>query len=564
MADSQILSGIGASAGVAIGPVVLVETKAVAVPSIAEPVETFKTAVTDVAADLVELAADARERGSGEAAEILKAQSLMAQDPMLADEIIEAIDGPDSVGPAIDTVVGRLVSMFEGFEDPYLAARSADVTEVADRIRHKLAGLESADLTALTEPSILVAQTLTAAETAQLDPAQVLGFATATGGPTSHVVVIARALGVPAVVGAVGIAEAVALGDRLGLDGSDGTVVVCPDAGQEADFGRRAARHAASVAAAEHWAGHRVSYGDASMDVAANVASDADLARAIEVQADGIGLLRTEFLFLDRPEPPSEDEQYAFYAKAASAFEDPVVIRTFDIGGDKPADYMTVDKEENPFLGVRGARLYSYYPNIFEIQVRAILRAAVHGDIWLMLPMITTLDEVLEIKEQILAIAESMPNAEIRVPKIGVMVEVPAIALTADAVAANVDFVSIGSNDLTQYAMAADRMNGNLGHLQDPLHPAVLALCTFTAAAAKGAGIPVSVCGLAAADPLGAAAFAAMGINKLSMSGGMVNQIKSTLGSLDPGPGHAAVENALITFSAEDARAAIRSWVDES
>jgi phosphoenolpyruvate-protein kinase (PTS system EI component) len=192
------------------------------------------------------------------------------------------------------------------------------------------------------------------------------------------------------------------------------------------------------------------------------------------------------------------------------------------------------------------------------------MRAALHGDVWLMLPMITMLDEVLEIKQQILAVAASMPEAEIRVPKIGVMVEVPAVALTADAIAANVDFFSIGSNDLTQYTMAADRMNGDLGHMQDPLHPAVLALCTFTAAAAKGAGIPASVCGLAAADPLGAAAFAAMGIHKLSMSGGMVNQIKSTFESLDPVPGHAAVEDALTASSAEDARRALRAWVNES
>ncbi len=562
MAESQVLSGIGASAGVAVGPVVLVKTVDVVVPSIVEPVAAFKAAIVDVTADLVELAAAARDRGHDEAAGVLEAQSLMVQDPMLVDAVVEAIDSPDSVGAAIDSVAGELVTMFEGFEDPYLAARAADVGEVADRIRRKLAGAESPDLTALARPSVLVAQTLTAAETSQLDPAQVLGFVTETGGPTSHVVIIARGLGVPAVVGAAGVTEAVSPGDRLGLDGSDGTVVVNPDSEHDVDFDLRAQRHAASVEAAEQWAGRRVAYGVADMGVAANVASAADLARAIEVRADGIGLLRTEFLFLDRPEPPSEDEQYEFYAKAAQAFEDPVVIRTFDIGGDKPADYMTVAEEENPFLGVRGARLYKHYPEVFKTQIRAILRAALRGDIWLMLPMITTLDEVLQIKEQILAIAASMPAADIRVPKIGVMVEVPAVALTADAIAANVDFFSIGSNDLTQYAMAADRMNGDLGYLQDPLHPAVLALCAFTAAAAKGAGIPVSVCGLAAADPLGAAAFAAMGILKLSMSGGMVNQIKSTLGALDPESGQAAAERALTTASAIGARDALLSWVD--
>ena len=281
--------------------------------------------------------------------------------------------------------------------------------------------------------------------------------------------------------------------------------------------------------------------------------------------ADGIGLLRTEFLFLDRADPPSEDEQYEFYATAARSFDHPVVIRSFDIGGDKPAPYMQVDEEENPFLGVRGARLYSHQPEAFETQVRAVLRAAAVGSVQLMLPMISTVDEVVTLRSWIDRIASQVEadGAAFDMPDVGVMVEVPAAALVADALMKHVDFVSIGSNDLTQYTLAADRTNGALGHLQDPLHPAVLALCVFTANAARTAGVPASVCGLVAADSLGAAACSSMGIGKLSVSASMVNSVKATISSLDPSGGHAALELAIASSSATEARAALAEWVPE-
>lgn len=558
------LVGLGVSPGVAIGRAVRIVVAVPPIPSHDDPEAAVRAAVSEAETELTELAADLRSRGREEGAEVLAAQALMAADPMLLDGILEKLGGGATLDDAITATSGDLQAMLRGLDDPYLAQRADDIGEAAERVRRILAGVASVDLTSFTDPVVLVADSLTAAETAQLDPAVVLGFATETGGPTSHVVIIARALGVPAVVGAAGLMDATADIAELALDGATGELVLDPDPEALDDFARRAEVHRLAVERAAAYTGVDVAYGGRSLAVPANVASRADLERAVEVGADGIGLLRTEFLFLDRSEPPTEEEQYEFYAEAARSFDHPVVIRSFDIGGDKPAPYMQVDDEENPFLGVRGARLYEGQAEAFETQVRAVLRAAAVGSVQLMLPMISTVEEVIGFRAWIERVAATLDTEGIdyAMPAVGVMVEVPALALVADAVMPHVDFVSIGSNDLTQYTLAADRTNGALGHLQDPLHPAVLALCMFTAKAAQTAGVSSSVCGLAAADPLGAAAFAEMGIDKLSVSGSMVNTIKATVASLDAAGGHAAVDAALAAPGAEQARTALAAWAE--
>ena len=560
----ETIVGLGVSPGVATGRAVRVVVAVPPIPPHDDPERAVRAAVGQAEKELTELAADLRSRGRDEGAEVLAAQSLMAADPMLLDGILGKLAAGSTLDDAITATSDELQAMLRGLDDPYLAQRADDIGEAAERVRRVLAGVASVDLTSFSEPVVLVADSLTAAETAQLDPSVVLGFATETGGPTSHVVIIARALGVPAVVGAVGLMDATAAVEAIALDGGTGEIALDPDPATLGDFAGRAEEHRLAVERAAAYAGVGVEYAGRAIAVPANVASRADLERAVAEGADGIGLLRTEFLFLDRSEPPTEDEQFEFYAEAARSFDHPVVIRSFDIGGDKPAPYMQVDAEENPFLGVRGARLYEAQSAAFETQVRAVLRAATHGSVQLMLPMISTVEEVLGFRSWIERVAAALGDegAEWAMPAVGVMVEVPALALVADAVMPHVDFVSIGSNDLTQYTLAADRTNGALGHLQDPLHPAVLALCMFTAKAAQNAGVSSSVCGLAAADPLGAAAFVEMGIDKLSVSGAMVNPIKATIATLDSGGGHAAVEAALAAGSAEQARVALAEWAE--
>ena len=567
MADQINLQGIGAAVGAAVGRAVMIAERVdVVVPDVDQPAEVFKAAATAVAGDLGSLATEAEARGQEEAASVLQAQALMAEDTMLASTVEAKIGEGKNFNASIREAGSELQTMLASLPDPYLAARAADVGEVVERISCHLAGVPLRRLDSGGEPVIYLASTLTAAETAQMDPAAVLGFVTETGGPTSHVVIIARSMGVPAVV-ATGEGSMsgtnLAEGDMVVLDGGSGEVVLRPSKDVLADFNGRVEDHRAAVAAAEAYRGQAIMFGDASVSVAANVANQADLDQAIEAQADGIGLLRTEFLFLDRPAAPSEEEQYEFYAAAAKAFDKPVVIRTMDIGGDKPADYMTIPDEENPFLGVRGARLYHHHPKAFEDQVRAILRAAVHGDVWMMIPMITTVAEIIDLRAWIERIAAAT-DAEIRMPKIGAMVEVPAIALSADALIEHVDFVSIGSNDLTQYTMAADRTNEELGHLQDACAPSVMALCDMVAAAAKRGGVSASVCGLSAADPTAAAAYAAMGIDKLSVSARMVNPTKAAVASLDPALGRAAVDEAVKSASAEAVRSRLDRWRSDS
>ncbi len=551
-----LLSGTPASAGVAVGPAIVIDPQAVVVPDPEDAAGAFSEASAAVSRQLEAMCETARAAGRSEAGDVLEAQALMAQDPMLADAVEAALGDGAGLGAALQQARQQIEELFAAIDDPYIAARAQDVVEVTDRISRWLADVELPDLGQITVPSVLVARALTAADTAALDPAFVLGFVTEAGGPTSHVAIIARSLGVAAVVGASGIVERTRAGDSVAIDGTTGDIVVHPTGATAEDFAARREAFEAAVAAADKFRGISVALGDHHVDVPANVGSRDDVERAVGAAADGIGLLRTEFLFLDRSDAPGEDEQADFYSFAGSSFAEPVVIRTFDIGGDKPAPYLSIVAEENPFLGVRGARLYSEFPEVFETQVRAILRAAADTQIWLMLPMVSTVTEVGGLRDWIVEISTGMAARGIRheMPPIGIMVEVPSVALVADAVAQHVDFFSIGTNDLTQYAMAADRTNTALDELQDPLHPAVLALCERTVAAAKRHGISVSVCGLAAADPLGAAVFAAMGVDKLSVSPRTVNLVKSAIATTDASTADSMVRAALAAATANEAR----------
>ena len=528
------LKGVGASGGIAIGPVVRLKDEVFVVPDVEAPLDALSYSCKEVALELEVLAKAATALERNDAAEVLGAQSLMAQDPMISDAVEAHLDQGRSFDLSLITAADELQAMLASLPDPYLAARAADIGEVFDRVRRHLAGLPSGAGLVLPGPSVLCAETLTAAQTALLDPELVLGLATVDGGPTSHVAIIARAMGVPAVVGLAGLMDAVSAGDNVAFDGVTGEFCVNPDQAVAADFEQRSVTAAAHSAAAAKYKGTKVDIGGQPVMVAANVANGADLERAKAEESDGVGLFRTEFLYLDRPVPPTEDAQFEVYKEALQAFKEPVVVRTFDIGGDKPASFLDLPAEENPFLGVRGVRLYLSFPELFRTQVRALLRAATFGDLWVMIPMIATASEVTWVKEQFAQARAALEaeGAEVGRISLGAMVEVPSAALLADALAEDLDFLSIGTNDLTQYALAADRTNGAVDHLSDPLHPAVLRLCQMTAEAGLKRGIPVSVCGLAAADPIAAALFAEMGIGKLSVSGPSVNPTKAGIDRL--------------------------------
>ncbi len=556
------LRGAGASRGIGAGPVVPIRVEVdIEIPEHPEPKAAVRDAAATVAASLRSLADQAATQDREEGAEVLRAQALMAEDDMLIDGIDEALDDGAPLGDAVTASSATLSNMLAAMDDEYLAARAPDVLEVAARLRRVLAGLPPDTEIVLEQPSILLAETLTAAHTARLDPELVIGFATSDGGTTSHVAIIARALGVPAVVGVSELGAHLSGVASAALDGTTGELVLDPSPETSADFVARAELDAARRVVEQEFQGRRVGFDGTSIAVTANVASTDDIERAAAVAADGVGLFRTEFLFLDRPTPPTEDEQYEAYSAAAKAFEGQVVIRTADIGGDKPAEFFEMEPEENPFLGIRGVRLYASQHEMFLGQARALLRASVHGDVAVMIPMIATVAEMQaarKVFDQAAAelTAEGVPHAEV---SLGAMVEVPAAALAADALAAHCDFVSIGTNDLTQYAMAADRMNGELADLQDPLHPAVLRLCQLTAEAAGRHGLGVSVCGLAAADPAAAALFVGIGVTKLSVAAPSVNQIKAVVDSLG-----SDIREVAASAMALDGAAEVRAHVAEA
>lgn len=527
MADNQVmLQGIAASPGVCVGPIVRFNKVEVSLEN-AEAAD-LAPAIGKVAERLEGLSASARDRGQDEAGDVLYAQSQMAGDPMLADSIQEQLDAGLPLSEALDVAGAGLEALLASLPDPYLAARAADVGEVVDALRRELAGV-AGDVIDLTEPSVLFAEELTAAETANLDVELVLGFATATGGATSHVSIIARSLGLPAVVG-VGSALTTS-GAVAALDGQSGVITLDPTAETIAAIESRAKELAERDERTAALRGQRVSFAGRDMKVSANVGNVDDTQRAQDEQADGVGLFRTEFLFLDRAQPPSEQAQLDAYLAVAAGWEHPVVLRTFDIGGDKPADYLTFEDEENPFLGTRGVRVYEHEGELFASQVRAALRAAAGTQIAIMIPMVATVHEFKQTRATIEAIGAELDVAGIERghPKIGVMVEVPSAAVSADLLAAEADFLSIGTNDLTQYTYAADRTLSALSHLQDPLQPGLLRLVKMVADAGRSADIETSVCGLAAADPVAAVIFATLGIDKLSVAAASVNLIKATL-----------------------------------
>ncbi len=556
------LAGVGASPGVAIGPVVVVGGgEAVTLDQIADPIPALEASSANVSKKLATLADDARGAGREEAGDVLQAQSLIAEDDMIVDAVSENLEEGLDLDAAFDVAATQLEQLLASLPDPYLAARAADVGEVMAAIKRDMAGGDAEGID-LREPSILVAEELTAAETAGLDVDMVLGFATVTGGATSHVAIIARSLGVPAVVGVEGL-----LGHDFAhacLDGSSGEFHASPDESIISDFEERQRSNAELATRLESVKGSRVELAGRAIEVPANVASGDDIDRAVDVASDGVGLFRTEFLFLDVPEPPTEDAQYEMYARAAKAWDDTVVIRTFDIGGDKPAEYLDMPEEENPFLGQRGVRIYEQFPEMIDAQLRAALRAAAHGKVAVMVPMVATLDEFFTVKERVAAQRSALEAAgtEVGDIELGVMVEVPSVALIAESFAEHVDFFSIGTNDLTQYTMAADRMLGSLSDLHDPLHPAILHLCHMVAKAAAPHGKSVSVCGLAASDPLAATIFGSIGINKLSVSSNAVNLIKATLAAQSPDIVDRVHEVLASASSAAEVRAALEPHLE--
>jgi multiphosphoryl transfer protein len=506
----------------------------------------------------------ARQAGEGHAT-MLDAQLALLGDEALVDPALVAIAQGERAEIAWDQAVARASQRFAALEDSYLRARADDVREVGRRILDHLMGQGAT--TVLRGPGILIAPELGPAQLAALDMSMVQGIVVATGSPLSHAAILARALGVPAVVGVGEMVLTIAEEMTLLVDGDAGTITIDPDLATIARIEHQAAEQTAAWERDAHDAlGSAVTTDGVTIEVAVNVSSGGEVGAAITRGADGVGLFRTEVLFMNRDSPPDEQEQYQVYSTAAEAAAGRMlIVRTLDAGGDKPIDYLSGAVEANPFLGTRGIRLSLDQPDLFAAQLRAVLRAAAdHDNVAVMFPMVATLGELRRAQAALdAARAELVARGLVAgTPQVGVMIEVPSAALLADQLASEVDFFSIGTNDLTQYVMAAERGNTTLVDLVDSAHPAVVRLIAHVCGSAAEHGRWVGVCGEAAADPVTAALFVGLGVRELSVAAPAVGQIKALVRSLDTAVLADVAAQAVACSDAAQVRALVVAQLD--
>lgn len=564
------LSGIPASPGIAIGPVVLYQ------PSVEDVTEQLVDNPQDSWQQLQEAIQTAHHElhtlrdqvsaqvGEAEAA-IFDAHLLCLSDPALLEAARQRIfDYALDAASAWKVVVARTVRSYEALKDPYLKARAADVRDVGQRVLRLLTGVVSAPLN-LEQPAILVATDLTPSQTAQLDPAKVLGICTVTGGATSHTGILARSLGIPAVVGVAAQLLCLSDGTLIALDGETGQVWVQPDDTQLSELQALRDRHLAAQQATRAAAQQPALTSDRhQVKVMANICGIADAKASVDVGAEGVGLLRSEFLYLERTNAPTEEEQLAVYeAIAATLAPRPLIIRILDIGGDKPLPYLNLPQEANPFLGWRGIRFLLDYPDLLRTQLRAILRTTHQYPIKVMFPMIASVREIRAAKEMLATVQAELRSAGIpfdEAMEVGIMIEVPSAVAMADRLATEVDFFSIGTNDLSQYVMAGDRTNPKVATLADAFEPAVLRMIQQTVIAAHNAGIWIGVCGELASSPLATPILVGLGVDELSMNPPGVPAVKAAIARLTMSQAEAIAREVLQLDSAE----AVRDYVEEN
>ena len=559
------LSGLPASPGVAVGPARHVRAPDIEVPSgpAGEPKEEWAALEAAIDATRVEISATratVATRADEQSAAIFDAHLLFLEDEELIAPVRSAILEARGAGEAWKEAIDRVAETWRALDDPYLRERAADVEAVGAQVLAHLLGGASAR-PSLAGGGVLIAADLTPADTAGLDPAIVVGIATALGGPTSHSAILARSLGIPAVVGLGRAVLEIAEGATVIVDGEGGTVRSDPEQAQIAEAERRAESFRASEAAARAEATRpAITRDGTSIEVLANVGQPADVESALDAGAEGVGLLRTEFLFIGRDAMPSEQEQEAAYRRIAEPLGDrPLIVRTLDVGGDKPLPYLPVPAEANPFLGLRGLRLGLARPDVLRTQLRAILRVAADHPVKVMFPMVTSLAEFRAAKALVEEARHEVEGAGGRVPsnvEVGIMVEVPAAALAAEVFAADVDFFSIGTNDLTQYTLAAERGNERVAGFADALHPAVLRLIRMTTRGAASYGRMVGVCGEIAGDPVAVPILVGLGVRELSAAPPAVPRVKRAVRETDLGSARALADRAIGLDSAEAVRAA--------
>lgn len=558
------LQGIPASTGIAIGPLVRYGEQtaqrtatgcdaAAVIPD--QEWALFSKALERSREQVTSLRDKTAAELGQEKAEIFASHLSILKDPEFLGEVRRKIfdEHKDAVSAVRDTGL-MFMELLRQLEDELFTGRIRDIEDIVSRIVQNMQGTSAGAIT-LERPSVLAAVDLTPSQTALMDRNMVLGFVTEGGSAVSHSSILARSLGLPAVVGVGPLPEAVD-GTTVIVDGNSGMVILNPDSGVLSEYEEKRKAYEAEMQLVKAFADKPSLTKDGlKIEIAANIGSIKDLEGALRNGADGIGLFRTEFMFMDRTAMPSEDEQFEVYKHVLERMKGkPVVIRTLDVGGDKQIPYIHLEPETNPFLGLRAIRLCLDKEDLLRIQIRALLRASVFGSLRILLPMVATLEELRRAKTIIIEEEANLKKRNVPVSEtweLGIMIEIPSAALLADHFAPEVDFFSVGTNDLTQYTMAADRMNRSVAYLNRGLSPAVLRLVDMASRAAKAHGIWIGVCGELAGDPEVFALFVGLGITELSMGAASVPRIRSRLATLVSTEAAQWAERALRLESAE-------------
>ncbi len=537
-----MLKGIAASSGITIAKAYKLETPEIIIEcrqcNPQQEIEKFNKAVEKSKKDIAVIKEKATGKLSDEDLQIFDAHLMVCEDPALCDGVIQMIES-DQVNAeyALDSVAGNFISIFESLEDAYMRERAADIKDVTRRIKYHILGVNIADLSLIDEEVIIVAHDLTPSDTAQLNKQYTKGFATEIGGRTSHSAIMARSLEIPAVVGVANIMSTINHGDMLILDALKGKVFINPDEETIARYRVEAKKYEEEVAALKEYKDKEtVTIDGHHVELAANIGTPEDVVAVLENGGEGVGLYRTEFLYMGAKDWPNEEEQYEAYKKVLEAMGGrPVVVRTLDIGGDKHLDYYEFPEEMNPFLGYRAVRLCLDQKDIFRTQLRALLRASAYGKLRIMFPMIATINEFKEAKqvyeeERAKLVAEGVAIGDDI--QVGMMVEIPAAAILADKFAEIADFFSIGTNDMIQYSMAADRMSEKVSYLYQPFNPSLLRLIKMTIDGAHAHGKWCGMCGEMAGEPDAIPVLLGLGLDEFSMSATSILRARKIVNSL--------------------------------
>ena len=558
------IQGISGSRGVAVGNVyryiqeeIVIPDYTVADDKVEEEIGKFAAAMAATLKQLDTIRQKALDEMGPEEAAIFEAHMQIAQDPSLSDGIKSLVESSHTnVVAATAQTIETFANIFLGMEDAYMRERGADIKDIGDRLMRNLLGMNPRGLSHISGEVILVAQDLAPSDTASLDKNVVKGIVTAAGGPTSHAAIMARTLEIPAVMG-VGDIENFVDGDKAVVLGTDGIVEMNPSDADWDEYTNQAAAFQEELKRLRESANLEATTTDGHhVELFGNIGKAKDAKNALTMGAQGIGLYRTEFLYMENDELPAEDVQFEEYKKVAQDMKGkPVIIRTMDIGGDKELKCLDLPSEMNPFLGYRAIRISLNRPDIFKVQLRALLRASAFGDIHIMYPMIASVEEVKqanamldECKEELTAEGKEF-NKDI---KVGIMIEVPAAAVISPILAKYVDFFSIGTNDLCQYTLAVDRMNEAIGSLYQPLHPGVLRLIKHVIDASHEQGKFTGMCGELASDPVATMILLGLGLDEFSMTASSIPLIKNILRSVSKAECEEVANKALTMDTAEE------------